>query len=171
MDVPLVLSILFRWMHILAAITAVGGTFFMRWALLPTVAELRPAEQERVHSGIRARWAIPVHASIGFLLLSGFYNFVFVSLPRHPGDGLYHGLFGVKFLLALAIFFIATMLVGRSPAAERFRQNRRLWLSTNVWLAIAVVCISGVMRSLPAKPISSDSAPVQSAGRGVNGNP
>jgi uncharacterized membrane protein len=157
------LIILFRWLHILAAITAVGGTFFMRWALLPTVAELPDAEQQAVHAGIRARWAIPVHASIAFLLLSGFYNFIFWSLPRHPGDGLYHGLFGVKFLLALAIFFIATMLIGRSPAAERFRQNRRLWLTVNVWLAIGVVCISGVLRFLPPTERGPDSAPVPTA--------
>ena len=35
-----ILGILFRWMHILAAIAAVGGTFFIRLALLPSLAEL-----------------------------------------------------------------------------------------------------------------------------------
>lgn len=156
--------VLFRWMHLLAAITAVGGTFFMRWAMLPTIAELPENEQRSVHAGIRARWAIPVHASIAFLLLSGFYTFIFRSLRLHQGDGLYHGLFGIKFLLALAIFFIATMLVGRSPAAERFRLKRRFWLSLNVWLAIAVVCISGVMRYLPETSRALDTpAPVEAA--------
>ncbi len=149
MDLAWYVIVLFRWMHLLAAITAVGGTFFMRWALLPAAAELSPSEQQKLHAGVRARWAIPVHASIGFLLLSGFYTFIFRSLPLHKGDGLYHALFGIKFLLALAIFFIATMLVGRSTASERFRQNRRMWLSLNVGLAITVVCISGVMRFLP----------------------
>lgn len=161
MDGSLIVIVLFRWMHILAAITAVGGTFFLRWALLPTVAELPADQQKVVHDGIRARWAIPVHASIGFLLLSGFYNFIFRSLPSHQGDGLYHGLFGIKFLLALAIFFIATMLVGRSAAAQRFRQNRRFWLNVNVALAIAVVCISGVLRSLPVKVTPADSPAAQ----------
>lgn len=166
MDAEFLLVVLFRWMHLLAAITAVGGTFFMRWALLPTVRQLPQAEQQTIHDGIRARWAMPIHASIGFLILSGLYNFVFRSLPQHQGDGLYHGLFGVKFLLALAIFFIAEMLVGRSPAAQRFRQNRAAWLNVNVALAIAVVCISGVLRFLPPKTAANDSRPVQSAQAG-----
>jgi uncharacterized membrane protein len=165
-DLAWFVTVLFRWMHLLAAITAVGGTFFMRWALLPTVAELPPEDQKIVHSGVRARWAIPVHASIAFLLLSGFYTFIFRSLPLHKGNGLYHGLFGAKFLLALAIFFIATMLVGRSPAAERFRLKRRQWLTVNVWLAIAVVCVSGVLRFLPETSLPAENtAPAESAQR------
>ena len=154
----LILPILFRWMHILAAITAVGGTIFMRRVLLPTVSELPADTQQKVHDGVRARWAIPVHASIGFLLLSGLFNFV-GALQHHKGDGAYHGFFGVKFLLALAVFFIATMLVGRSPAAERFRQNRKFWLTLNMWLAIAVVCVSGVLRNLPEKNKPAETAP------------
>lgn len=166
MDLAWFVIVLFRWMHLLAAITAVGGTFFMRWALVPTVAELPADEQKVVHAGIRARWAIPVHASIAFLLLSGFYTFIFRSLRLHEGDGLYHGLFGTKFLLALAIFFIASMLVGRSPAAERFRVRRRMWLTVNVWLAIAVVCISGVLRFLPETSVPAENpAPVEAAQR------
>jgi uncharacterized membrane protein len=141
-----ILLLVSRWLHLLAAMTAVGGTFFMRWALLPTSEELPEDARKKLHAGVRARWAIPVHASIGFLLLSGLYTFVARSVPLHRGDGLYHGLFGAKFLLALAIFFIATMLVGRSAAAEKFRENRRLWLNINVVLAVLIVCISGVMR-------------------------
>ena len=29
------LGLLFRWLHILAAMAAVGGPMFIRWALLP----------------------------------------------------------------------------------------------------------------------------------------
>ena len=58
----LILPILFRWMHILAAITAVGGTIFMRRVLLPTVSELPADTQQKVHDSVRAHWAIPVHA-------------------------------------------------------------------------------------------------------------
>ena len=153
------ISLLLRWAHILAAITAVGGTIFMRLALLPTAGELPETDRKTLHEGIRRRWAVWVHLSIGFLLVSGFYNYLVYTRLQHEGDGLYHGLFGVKFLLAMVIFFVASMLMGRSPAADRFRQKRKAWLTLNMTLAIAVVLISGVMRTLPQKPRPTELAP------------
>jgi uncharacterized membrane protein len=154
-----VISLLLRWAHILAAITAVGGTIFMRWALLPAISELPEADRKTLHDGIRRRWALPVHLSIGFLLISGFYNYLVYTRLQHEGDAPYHALFGIKFLLALVIFFVASMLVGRSPAADRFRQKRKTWLTLNMTLAIVVVMMSGVMRTLPQKPRPTELAP------------
>ncbi|MEX0585738.1 MAG: hypothetical protein WD176_03790, partial [Pirellulales bacterium] len=67
----------------------------------------------------------------------------------------YHAVFGTKVLLALAIFFIASALMGKSPALQKIRDNRRFWLTTNVVLAIIVVCLSGILRRSdpPKKPI------------------
>ncbi len=142
--------VVFRWMHILAAITAVGATIFMRQAMLPAVETLPESDRARFHDGVRSRWALYIHLSIGFLLLSGAYSFfVIITGDPRPKAGLYHGLFGIKFLLALAIFFIASMLVGRTEAAVRFRQRRQFWLTVNVVLAVFLVCISGVMRFVP----------------------
>jgi len=152
-------GILFRWTHILAAITAVGGTIFVRVALLPSVAVLPDNERKALHEQVRSRWIKFVMGAILFLLISGFYNFMVKERP--PGvTPLYHALFGIKFLLALVVFFIASALVGRSPALARIRQNARFWLTLNMILAITVVCISGVLRALPpgskpAKPTAT----------------
>ncbi len=159
------LAVVFRWMHILAAITAVGGTIFMRLALLPASEGLTEDARRSLHDSVRARWVIPLNASILFLLVSGFYNF-FMMVRDYTVPGSYHALFGIKFLLAMAIFFIASMLVGRSAASERFRQNRRRWLSLNVALAVVLVCISGVLRAMPRTEKSAEPAP--SSGRAVS---
>jgi uncharacterized membrane protein len=147
------LAIVFRWMHILAAITAVGGTVFMRMALVPSVVVLPDDARKALHEQVRARWVKFVMGAILFLLVSGFYNFFRRLNTGLPADfkGLYHGLFGVKFLLALAIFFLASALTGRAAALARFRQNAKLWLSVNLTLAVIVVCISGVLRFIPAE--------------------
>lgn len=145
--------VIFRWMHILAAITAVGATIFMRQALVPAVKTLPQADQTALHDAVRKRWAMYVHLSIGFLLLSGFYTFIsYVLGYQFPEGSKYHMLFGIKFLLALGIFFIASMLVGRSEASMRFRQKREFWLTLNVVLAVVLVCISGILRFLPRTP-------------------
>lgn len=141
----LLLDILFRWMHVLAAMAAVGGTFFMRLALLPAMSELPEESRKALQQALRSRWSKVVMASIGLLLLSGLYN-ISLTLMRYEVPSFYVALFCVKFILALAIFYIASALMGRSPAFERIRLNARFWLTINMILAIALVCISGVLR-------------------------
>lgn len=156
------LAIAFRWLHILAAITAVGGTFFMRFALVPSIGVLTDEQRKALHEQVRSRWVKFVMGAILFLLVSGFYNF-FRRIHTLPTDykGLYHGLFGAKFLLALAIFFIASALMGRAAAFASIRQKAKLWLTVNVILAIVVVCISGVLRFIPTAASTSSSQTLQ----------
>lgn len=140
--------ILFRWMHILAAITAVGGTFFMRLALVPAVSVLSEEEHQKLREAVRSKWAKFVHMSIAFLLISGFYNYLMVVRPAQDVPKVYHMVIGTKILLALGIFFIASMLMGRSEAAKKFQQNAKKWLTISSVLALIVVCMSGVLRSM-----------------------
>lgn len=156
------LAILFRWMHLLAAITAVGGTIFMRAALAPSIVVLADDQRKALHEQVRSRWVKFVMGAILFLLVSGTYNFLRRFNTGIPKDfnPLYQSLFGVKVLLALFIFFVASALTGRAGALARFRQNAKFWLSVNVTLAVLVVCISGVLRFIPASGIAPPSHPI-----------
>lgn len=155
------IAIVFRWLHLLAAITAVGGTIFMRMALAPAVESLTggvlTADQRKsLHEAVRSRWVKFIMAAILFLIVSGVYNFV--ARIRSPAfdpqyKGLYHGLFGTKVLLALVIFFLASALTGRSEALARIRENAKFWLTVNAVLAVLVVCISGVLRFIPTQAV------------------
>jgi uncharacterized membrane protein len=156
------LGLLFRWLHILAAMAAVGGPIFIRLALLPAVATLPEEERKRLNETVRSRWSKVVMAAILFLLISGFYNFfAFRSLSATWGDSwqpgsanawTYQMLFGVKFLLALAIFFIASALTGRSTALVRFRENAKFWITSNLVLAVLLVAVSSQMRMMHMGP-------------------
>jgi uncharacterized membrane protein len=146
-----ILSVVLRWMHILAAITAVGGTIFSRVALLPAAGSLADEPRRVLLEGIRSRWSKYIAGAILFLLVSGLWNFMQMERTYKLG-ALYHALFGIKFLLAFAIFFLASVLNGRSGLAQKLRANARCWLTVNMTLAILVVCISGVLRGLPHPP-------------------
>lgn len=150
------IAIAVRWLHIMGAITAVGGTIFMRLALLPAVSQLPDDHRRKLHEAVRSRWSRVVMVAIALLLASGFYNFVLKM--RSPGvTSLYQALWGIKFILAMGIFVIASALMGSSPAFARIRQNARLWLTVNLALAMVVVGLSSVLRSLkPPTPGSSD---------------
>lgn len=150
-----IFGILFRWMHILAAIAAVGGMIFMRLALMPSLVVLSDESRKSLHEAVRSRWSKVVMAAIALLLASGLYNFV-VTWQRFELPGYYVPLFAVKAVLALVIFFIASALVGRAAAFEKVRRNARFWLTLNLTLAILLVCISGVLRMADKKPKSAD---------------
>jgi hypothetical protein len=148
-----------RWAHILAAMVAVGGLFYARFGLLPAMQLLDEATREKLHDGIRRRWLPWVIGAITLLLASGLANFlIFNDAAQAWEDGTwmkqtkYHALFGVKFLLALGVFYLASGLVGRGEGTAWIRANRGKWLSVTLLLAVGVVMISGWMRGLHVGP-------------------
>ncbi len=167
MEAAFILALIARWLHILAAITAVGGTIFARLVVVPSLETL-PAEQRgALHAVMRARWSKVVAGAIGFLLISGLYNFInTVALYRLPKW--YHPVFGVKFLLALAVFMIASFLSGKTSVAEAMRRKLTFWLNVNILLAVLIVCLSGILRT--AERIPKDQAPPAPAASENPGN-
>ena len=150
------LGLVLRWLHILAAITAAGGAIFMRCVLLSAVKTLNDETRHAFHEKIRSRWSKIVNGAIAVLLITGLINFFLVLQLFKADDAkippLYNALFGIKFLLAMGIFFLASALAGRSAAFDKIRANAKLWMSVNVLLIVIVVCLSGVMRWMHMHP-------------------
>lgn len=142
-------SIVFRWLHISAAIVAVGGAVFSLKVILPTIKAAPSELREGLIESARSRTARLVMISIAVLLISGFYNYIRNEIPAHQGQAYYHGLMGIKIILAMAIFFLASALAGRSAAFEGLRRKRAFWLTINVLLGFAVVAIGAVLRAIP----------------------
>ncbi|MBS0260967.1 MAG: hypothetical protein JSS02_03350, partial [Planctomycetes bacterium] len=137
-----------RILHVGTVILLVGGTFFMRFALIPAAsAELADDVHARLRAAVLNRWKKFVHGGIGVILLSGLFNYYLVIVSeKHKGDALYHMLLGIKMLLAIALFFFASALVGRSPIFEDLRKNSRRWLLICLLLAGTIVAISGFLK-------------------------
>lgn len=135
-----ILILVFRWLHILPAAILVGGTIFLRCAYQPS--EQSSEENEKV----RRRWAKLVMLSAGLLLLSGLYNTARISMG-YELPSYYHMLLGIKILLALAVFFLSSVLSGRSELATKIRANEKMWLNVTVFLAVAVVMLGGAMKT------------------------
>jgi len=153
--------LLLRWAHILAAIVAMGGLFFARFALVPALSEIDASTRDRIHDAIRRRWLPWVIGAITVLLASGLVNFLlFNGRVKAEGwaDGQwmrqtsYHALFGAKFLLAMVAFYFASGLVGRGEGTQWIRNDRAKWLSVTLGLTLAVVLLSGWMRQLHTGP-------------------
>ena len=160
----LVLDVLSRWVHVGTAVVVLGGSTFLRFVLIPAAAALPEAEHEALRGRLMATWKRVIHGGIALFLLSGFYNYVAVAIPKHKGDGLYHALLGTKILLAMAVFALASILVGRSKGTEGLRRNSRRWLAITIALGFAFVCISGFLKV--ARPGGAPAVPSATAEAG-----
>ena len=147
---PGVVALIMRWLHVLAAIVAVGGAIFMRWVLIPSAkSTLDDATHQNLRAEVIGRWKRFVHTAILLFLVSGFYNYLEVTRHAHDGQAIYHMLFGIKFLLALAVFALAIGLTSSKGWAAGMRARSPFFLSILIALSVAVVFIAGYMKLIP----------------------
>jgi uncharacterized membrane protein len=143
------LAVLFRWIHILTAVIAVGGVLFQRLVLMPAISgTLDEGQRVKVHEAVVGRWKTVLMTCIGLLLVSGFWNFFTISLDKAKTAPAYHGLFGLKFLAALAVFFLGSVLTGKAKAFQTMRDRRAYWLGVTAVLAVLVILVSGILKNL-----------------------
>ncbi len=142
-------NLLSRWLHIFGAIFLMGGAFYMRAVLMPSAAEsLDDATHQKLRTSIMGRWRKWIMILSLVLIATGFYNFFTVGIPAHKGEPAYHMLFGIKFLLAIAVFGLASMLAGRKSISVKLQQNSKLWLGITLAMGAAIVMIAGYMKMM-----------------------
>jgi len=144
-DAAYLLQIASRVLHIVPAMILVGGLYYLRTMVVP-------AGGEDCYAGRRAVWARAVGICMLLLLASGFYNFLgILNAAKEAGEKLppaYHMLFGIKFLLALLVMFIASILAGKTETAERFRGQMGKWLNVAKLAILAIVVLAAILRTL-----------------------
>lgn len=135
-----------RWLHIVGVVITIGGSMFMMFGLLPSMkATLDESARNRLRETVRKRWSMYVHIGITLLLITGSINFYKLSMSSDMSPMPYHAIFLVKFLAALSLFFIATALMGKSPAFEKIRQNPSKWLRYMIGVGSLVILLSGLL--------------------------
>lgn len=143
MDANQILGLVSRWLHVIPVIILVGGTIFMRLALVPAASQTSASAELR--EAIRSRWAKLVMLSVLFLLITGLYN-AFTKILGYELHPTYHSLVLVKLVVGFVIFFLASRLSGRSEKAAKFREQETMWLNILCLLMLALVLIAGYMR-------------------------
>ena len=148
MDVEF-LPLISRWLHILAAIVLMGGTVFLRFTVVPVLNNEK--DQESWFAPMRSSWSKLVMMSILFLLASGLYNTAIKSMTYELVGGPYLILLSIKILLALVIFFLVSVLSGRSRLAVKFRSEGSKWYNLTIAAMLLLVCVAGYMKSTPVE--------------------
>jgi len=141
----------FRWVHIVAVVTGIGGAFAMRYVFLPAVAEEEESRRVAIQRRARRSLAVIVPTAIGLLVVSGIVNLVraFTVPPTPPMA--YQIVLGVKLLLALALFVFALMLVLPSEPPNAFQRRNRFWLTMIAHLGFLIIALSVTLNILSGK--------------------
>jgi uncharacterized membrane protein len=139
------IDVVSRVLHVSTAILLLGGSLFSLLVLRPVMANQSSNLPDSLAESLRNRWKRWVHTGIALFLVTGFYNY-FRAMPLHKGDGLYHALVGTKILVALFVFFLASVLVGRSPRFEHWRRDVSWPLALLCLLGLGIVIISGFVK-------------------------
>jgi hypothetical protein len=132
------LSVCMRFLHIISAITLLGGVFAWRFGAVPATAALARETQTKVGDAIASAWRPFVIFAVIGLLISGIYNF----LNKTGLTPAYHAVIGIKLLLALHVF-AAAILAARPNNERRERQLTGVAIS-----GIIIVILSAVLRWL-----------------------
>ena len=157
------LNLALRWLHVLSAITLVGGVLYTRFAVLPLLESLDEERRESVGAAMRRNWAKYMMIALTILLVTGITNMILIPKTIDPAvKSNYSMLVGIKFMLAMPVFFIVSVLNGRSNMAEKLRAKHKLWLNIAVALCVAVVLLAGYLRFIP-RASNSDDSPEPSA--------
>jgi hypothetical protein len=146
------LQVAIRILHIGSAMLVGGALAFQLLALQPALAALGDGERGVVRQRVAGRWWPVALLAIGLLLATGLTNYLLFRVPVYRGQAfapLYHGLFGAKFLLALALFHVALVLTGPGPRFERYRRRAGCWLTYGTLLLAGIVVLSAFLRYLP----------------------
>lgn len=141
----LTVAVISRFLHVATAIVLLGGSAYIRFVLLPAARELPDEFHHSLRARMIARWKFFIHGGILLLLVSGFYNYLAVAQPVDAFRKQYHMLMGIKILLALGVFALASILVGRSAREGRQTSAPRLLVMVLI-LGATIVGLSSYLR-------------------------
>ncbi len=140
--------------ELIAAGAALGGAA----GPLSAAEEALPTDLHRqLRTAIVKRWKMVVHVCVMLLILTGSFNF-YVAFRDGVKPMPYHALFGVKVILAFVVFFYAIALTGSSPGFAALRENGRKWMGVQIAIAIVVILLSGVLKTIHQAAVAAGSS-------------
>jgi len=143
-DLDVFVHLLFRFLHVASVILLIGGVFYARQVLVPTLNELPEEMRKRAARESQERYRATLFILLALIVGSGLYNFM--TGPRHGRT--YEIWFGVKMLL-VAHIVAASILWATSPYGDVTADGRgKRRLASLAISGILVVLISAYLRSL-----------------------
>jgi len=142
-----------RVLHIAATCTSLGGLFYARFVLWPTLPRLPASEREPfLHAMIR-RYAAIKWTGVTVVALTGIVQWI-VLWPLVTNGTLYALYFGIKMAGAVGLFSITALLALPAKRLGRMQVNRGFWSALNIACGLTILIGAALMRTV-AKTVAT----------------
>jgi uncharacterized membrane protein len=133
-----------QWLHLTAAVLALGGIGFMLLALLPSLGILDSEESAALFKAVAGRFRWVSWSAILVLIGSGLYNVrrFYWEVPWDRG----WKFLAVKVILSFSLFAIVLALTIPLRILEPARARRKILLQIAFGLGVVILLISAYLR-------------------------
>jgi uncharacterized membrane protein len=141
------IQLLCRVLHIAATCTSLGGLFYARTVLWPTLALLPEDERERFLKGAIRRFSYIKWAGVTVVAVTGVIQW-FYTYPYVLDRKLYVVYFTIKMVGAFGLFSITFLLALPSQKLRGMQEHRAFWSALNIICGLTILIGAALMRSI-----------------------
>ena len=153
------LPALIQWIHVGSVVLLIGGFFFLRVILLPSIKVLPENQQPKLLEAAFRRFRVVIWSALLTILFSGVYNFI--AFLRSAGSfsqdsatepvqdlSTYILVLGVKLFIVFIIFTFGVLLTFPYPVFAPIQKRPAPWLNLTLILGLIVIFLSALLRRL-----------------------
>jgi len=142
------LLLLCRVLHIAATCTSLGGLFYARMVLWPTLDELPRTERETFLSKAIRRFAYIKWTGVTVVAVTGVIQWLW-TYPYVINQQRYLVYFAIKMIGAVGLFGITFLLALPVERLQGMQRHRAFWSALNIICGLTILIGAALMRSLP----------------------
>lgn len=142
------LPLLCRVLHIAATCTSLGGLFYARMVLWPTLDLLPDPERQKFLSSAIKRFAYIKWTGVTVVAVTGIIQW-FWTYPYVQNQQRYLFYFGIKMAGAFGLLGITFLLALPNEKLQGMQRQRAFWSGLNIVCGLTILIGAALMRSLP----------------------
>ncbi|MGC4042339.1 MAG: hypothetical protein QM758_00865 [Armatimonas sp.] len=139
------LNLVCHILHLAATCTSLGGLFYARAVLWPSLPSLLEAEREPFLKRMIARFALIKWTGVGVIAVTGIVQWLAI-FPQIKDPRGYLIAFGIKMIGAVGLFGITFLLALPNERLKGMQRHRGLWSGINIVCGLLILTGAALMR-------------------------
>ncbi|MEO7714655.1 MAG: hypothetical protein ABIY70_00515 [Capsulimonas sp.] len=133
-------------LHIASTCTSLGGLFYARMVLWPTLDTLAPDVREQFLAQAIRRFAVIKWTGVAVVAVTGIVQWV-LTFPHIINQMHYILFFGIKMIGAVGLFSITFLLAMPTETLRQMRMQRAFWAGLNIICGLTILVGAALMHS------------------------
>lgn len=142
------LLLLCRVLHIASTCTSLGGLFYARLVLWPTLDTLTEPDRERFLAQAIRRFAYIKWTGVTVVAVTGIIQWLWIY-PQIMDQRRYLVYFAIKMAGAVGLFSITFLLALPAEKLRGMQQHRAFWSALNILCGLTILIGAALMRTVP----------------------